>query len=139
MIDDEEVLKANARFYKAMNDASVDEMDNIWIDDASAICIHPGRDAIKGYEQIRASWDAIFSSTGSMLIITSDEQVTCRADMAWVSCTETISLMIDNELVAASAQATNIFRYIDGRWRMVVHHASPVPLKVAEEWPDTVN
>jgi ketosteroid isomerase-like protein len=42
-------------------------------------------------------------------------------------------------LAAAAAQATNIFRRTEDRWRMVVHHASPIPFANQDEWPDVIN
>jgi hypothetical protein len=30
------------------------------------------------------------------------------------------------EDVGATVAAVNVFRHIDGRWRMVLHHGSPV-------------
>lgn len=139
MSDEQEVREANERFYMAMNAAEVGEMDEVWADDPSAVCIHPGREAIIGYERIRESWLVIFSSTNSMSIAAGSEIITVSHDVAWVSCVETISLMMEEGLAAAAAQATNIFRRTDGRWRMLVHHASPIPFMTQDEWPDVIN
>ncbi|HEX8476430.1 MAG TPA: nuclear transport factor 2 family protein [Pyrinomonadaceae bacterium] len=140
MSDEEGVRAANARFYEAMNALDVDMMDALWADDVHAVCVHPGRDAIVGYERVRESWAMIFAVTASMSVAASDVQVTLAGEAAWVVCTETISLMVEGELLAASAQATNIFRRMGQEWRMLVHHASPIPLRdVTEEWPDVIN
>jgi ketosteroid isomerase-like protein len=141
MSEERRVREANAGFYAAMNSLDIDEMDAVWTNDAKAVCVHPGRGAIIGYEHIRESWEAIFSAASSMSIVASDEQITIAGEIAWVVCTETISLMIESELVAASAQATNIYRCtaVGGKWRMILHHASPVPFKPFEEWPEVIN
>lgn len=140
MSEEQRVREANARFYAAMNSLDINEMDQVWAHDATAACVHPGREVLIGYEIIHESWAAIFSSTTSMSIIANDEYVTVAADAAWVACTETISLMLEEELVVASAQATNIFRRIGGEWRIVVHHASPIPYSAPqEEWPELIN
>ncbi len=139
MADEERVRAANERFYMAMNSLEINEMDEVWMDDGAAICIHPGREAIIGYERIRESWTVIFSASSSMSIAASNERITVAADVAWVTCTETISMMTEEGLAAAAAQATNIFRRMDGRWRMVVHHASPIPFTMLDEWPDVIN
>ncbi len=123
----------------AMNSLEINEMDEVWMDDGAAICVHPGREAIIGYERIRESWTVIFSASSSMSIAASNERITVAADVAWVTCTETISMMTEEGLAAAAAQATNIFRRMDGRWRMVVHHASPIPFTMLDEWPDVIN
>ena len=139
MSDEQRVREANERFYMAMNSLEIDEMDEVWMDDASAICVHPGREAIIGYERIRESWMTIFSASNSMSIAASNERITVGGDVAWVACTETISMLTEEGLAAAAAQATNIFRRAEGRWRMVAHHASPIPFTTLDEWPDVIN
>ncbi|HEX8098010.1 MAG TPA: nuclear transport factor 2 family protein [Pyrinomonadaceae bacterium] len=139
MSDEQLVREANDRFYAAMNALDIGEMDDVWLDDASSVCVHPGREAIAGYERIRDSWLAIFSSSSSMSIAPSGERVTVASGVAWVACTETISLVTEEGLAAAAAQATNIFRLTGGAWRMVLHHASAIPFNALDEWPDVIN
>ena len=139
MSDEQAVRAANERFYMAMNRLDIGEMDEVWADDEAAVCVHPGREALVGYERIRESWVVIFSSSSSMSIAASNERIQLSNDVAWVVCTETISLMMEEGLAAAAAQATNIFRRRDGRWQMILHHASPIPFTTQEEWPDVIN
>ncbi len=139
MPDEQRVREANERFYAAMNSLDLDEMDAVWLNDASAVCVHPGREAIIGYERIRQSWMAIFAGQNSMSIAASNEHITIAGDVAWIVCSETISLMTEEGLAAAAAQATNIFRRTDGVWRMILHHASPIPFTTPDEWPDVIN
>ena len=139
MPDEKSVREANERFYSAMNAADIAEMDEVWINDSKAVCVHPGREAIVGYERIRESWSEIFSSTNSLSIAAGNELITVVEGVAWVTCIETISLIMEEGLAAAAAQCTNIFRLIDGHWKMIVHHASPVPFTTQEEWPDVIN
>lgn len=139
MSDEHDVREVNHCFYTAMNSAEISEMDEVWADDPAAVCVHPGREAIIGYEQIRESWSLIFTSTSSMSIACGNELITINGDVAWVACIETISMMMEGGLAAAAAQCTNIFRRTDGRWRMLVHHASPIPFLTQDEWPDVIN
>ena len=139
MSDENDVREAHERFYSAMNAADISEMDEVWADDPAAVCVHPGREAIIGYESIRESWSMIFTSTNSLSIAAGSELITVVDGVAWVACVETISLMMEGGLAAAAAQCTNIFRRIDGSWRMIVHHASPIPFMTQDEWPDVIN
>jgi ketosteroid isomerase-like protein len=139
MSDEQRVREANERFYTAMNSLDIDDMDEVWADDPAAICVHPGREAIFGYERIRESWLVIFTATNAMSIAASNERVMITNDVAWVACTETISMMMEEGLAAAAAQATNIFRRTPAGWRMIVHHASPIPFTTLDEWPDVIN
>jgi ketosteroid isomerase-like protein len=139
MSDEERVREANDRFYAAMNSLDLGEMDEVWTDEAEAVCVHPGREAIFGYERIRESWAMIFSVTNSMTIASSNERINVAGKVAWVVCTEIISMMTEEGLIAAAAQATNIFRLNGEQWRMIVHHASPAPLTTQDDWPDLIN
>jgi ketosteroid isomerase-like protein len=139
MTDEESAREANDRFYAAMNSLDVGEMDGVWADTEEAVCVHPGREAIFGYERIRESWVMIFSVTESMTIASSNERIQVAGEIAWVACTEIISMMTEEGLLAAAAQATNIFRRTGNTWRMIVHHASPAPLTTQDEWPDLIN
>ncbi|HEX8137310.1 MAG TPA: nuclear transport factor 2 family protein [Pyrinomonadaceae bacterium] len=139
MTDEEGALEANDRFYAAMNSLDISEMDEVWMDTEEAVCVHPGREAIFGYERIRESWVMIFSVTDSMTIASSNERIHVAGEVAWVACTEIISMMTGEGLIAAAAQATNIFRRTGEAWRMIVHHASPAPLTTQDEWPDLIN
>lgn len=139
MSDEQLVREVNERFYAAMNASEIGEMDEVWADDPAAVCIHPGREAIVGYERIRESWSMIFTATNSMSIAAGNELITVADDVAWVTCIETISMMMEEGLAAAAAQCTNIFCRREGRWRMIVHHASPVPFTSQDEWPDVIN
>jgi ketosteroid isomerase-like protein len=133
------VREANERFYMALNAQDINGMDEVWEAGEAAICVHPGREAIIGYARIRESWAIIFSASGAMSIAAEASRIQLSGDVAWVACIETISLMTDEGLAAAAAQATNIFRRTDGIWRMVVHHASPIPFTTQDEWPDVIN
>jgi uncharacterized protein (TIGR02246 family) len=139
MSDEQAVRAANERFYMAMNALDIEAMDEAWANDGGAVCVHPGREALVGYERIRESWILIFSSSSSMSIAASNVRVQLSDDVAWVVCTETISMMTEEGLTAAAAQATNIFRRKEGRWRMILHHASPIPFTSQDEWPDVIN
>ena len=44
------------------------------------------------------------------------------SDVAWVTVDENLI----GENVGATVAAVNLFRLIDGDWRMVLHHGSPV-------------
>ena len=139
MSDEQAVREANERFYMAMNALDMKEMDEVWADDERAVCVHPGREAIIGYQRIRESWTIIFSSSSAMSIAASNERISVSDDIAWVACTETISLMTEEGLAAAAAQARNIFCRTNDRWRMLLHHASPIPFTTQDEWPDVIN
>ena len=70
----------------------------------------------------RSSWEAILSSGGNPQVIITEEVVTLRGALAWVTATE--NMIADGHTGAATA--LNVFEYDGQRWQMVVHHAAPV-------------
>ena len=47
-------------------------------------------------------------------------------DLAWVRCIEVVSSLGDRGTAQGRVAATNLFSRVDGRWRMVLHHGSPI-------------
>ncbi len=121
-LSDAEVQAANAAFYQALEQADLEAMEDIWVKTDDAVCAHPGRVPLLGWDEVWASWEAILSSGGNPQIIITEEVVTRRGPVAWVTAIEN---MISGGHTGAAA-ALNVFEHDGERWRMVVHHAAPV-------------
>jgi ketosteroid isomerase-like protein len=121
-LSDDGVLAANAAFYQALEAGDLAAMDGAWVHGHEAVCTHPGRTPLCGWTDVRRSWQAIFSSGGNPQVIVTDERVTRRDGVAWVSATEN---MLSGGATAV-ATALNVFEYDGARWRMIVHHAAPI-------------
>jgi ketosteroid isomerase-like protein len=126
--DELEVAKANEEFYAAFEALDIDRMEACWLHDEEVRCIHPGWDAMCGWAQVRRSWAAIFANSAYIQFFLTDVRVHVDADTAWVTCAENILAGGAGapEIQDAKVLATNVFRRADGRWRMVLHHGSPV-------------
>lgn len=128
MLREKQVLEANELFYKAFNSNDLDLMKEVWRrDDPSALCVHPGWQALKGYEAILRSWSDIFKNSGSLEIKLSDVKAVASTDLAWVSCTENLFSIMSEGVQVSRVHATNLFKLVNDQWRMIVHHASSVP------------
>jgi len=139
--DEIEVREANSRFYRALNDLDLSGMDRVWSHDSFVRCVHPGWELIVGWDAVRASWEGIFrgSSGGpSHSAETADISVHVVSDLGWVSYIERIKVQRRSgggPSAASLAVATNLFQRStsEGRsWRMILHHASLLPLVVAD-------
>lgn len=129
-----EVLEANERFYRALNALDLGSMERLWSHGSFVRCIHPGWELIVGWDAVRASWEGIFrgSSGGpAHSVETADVSVHVVSGLGWVSCIERITLPGRSSSLAV---ATNLFQRSQeaGRWEMILHHASLLPLVVAE-------
>ena len=132
MSQDASVLFANEAFYLALAGGDLTAMRDVWADSGPVCCIHPGWEALTDWEDVFGSWIAVLKSPPAVRCVAPEVQI--YGDVAAVFCFEEIA---GNYLLA-----TNIYRRLGGRWRMVHHHAGPtnaVPDEEHLEDPRSVN
>ena len=127
MENEELAIAANENFYKAFNARDLDAMKEVWSSREKITCVHPGWSPLNGFEPIMSSWEGIFKNSGNMNIEASDVSVIASADLAWVSCVEKLYTIATNGGLASKVFATNLFQLDEGSWKMIMHHASPMP------------
>ncbi|HZP27340.1 MAG TPA: nuclear transport factor 2 family protein [Acidimicrobiia bacterium] len=127
------VIAANAEFYAAFEARDLDRMAEVWERSDRATVTHPGWPTLHGWARVAASWEAIFANTPYIQFVLTDESVTVHGDAAWVTLDENIlqstgggATGSDEELSGSRIATTNVFTRAGDRWRMVVHHGSPV-------------
>ena len=128
------VRDVNSAFYAALETRDLDAMSEVWEHSDRVSVTHPGWPMLRGWARVAGSWDAIFRNTGYIQFVLTDEQVTVVGDSAWVTLDENIlqsaaEAEASDELSGSKATSVNVFVRDDvesTRWRMVVHHASPV-------------
>jgi hypothetical protein len=106
-------------------------MAELWVHDgdgALATCVHPGGGAIRGVDAVLRSWALIMANADDMQFIVTDVESVVQEEMAMVSCTEIIIRPGGgpDPFTSSQAVATNGFVRVGGRWRMWLHHASPM-------------
>jgi ketosteroid isomerase-like protein len=117
---------AETAFYDALEAADLDAMMEVWADDEEIVCIHPGGPRLAGFADVRASWAEIFSG-GRRLQVQVSHQVVLGGMMVSVhSLRESVSVRGEGRN-AAPVSATNVYMRSGNGWRMIVHHASPLP------------
>ena len=118
------VVAANLRFYEAFGSLDIDLMEEVWETSDRVLCIHPGWALLRGWFEVRKSWETIFFNTTLMHFTITDTQVTVLGDCAWVCCVENITSVVDARATNLAIQATNIFLRREDAWLMVHHHGS---------------
>ena len=116
---------AEAAFYQALEAGNLDAMMEVWAEDEELVCVHPGGARLVGFEQVRASWAKMLGS-GQRLQVRIADPVYMQGMM--------MSVHVLHEIIAVRGQprpqavaATNVYLRTASGWRMVAHHASPVP------------
>ncbi|MBI3651059.1 MAG: nuclear transport factor 2 family protein [Acidobacteria bacterium] len=128
-----EVLKsANAAFYRAIDSGSLDRMEELWAHEEFVQCVHPGWSLVSGWARVRQSWEQIFAGGQKMRISATDVAVNYVGELAWVTCTENITIFEDTNFDTVQAVATNFFMQRGEKWLLVHHHASPIPMLVPD-------
>lgn len=135
----EEVRRANEAFYEAFEALDIDRMAGVWAQGDAVSCVHPGWGILTGWEAVRASWEMIFQGTGEIRFTLTDVQIRHRDSIAWVTLTENILSEARGDLAATTVLSTNIFVKEGGRWRLVHHHASPIPSGPSRPRPSTLH
>jgi ketosteroid isomerase-like protein len=138
MTKDISVEEANAAFYRAIESNDIELMDEVWAHESWIKCVHPGWEMISGWRRVRESWSRIFEDEQRMRISPSSISVHTEGDFAWVTCLENITVFEETSFDSVQAAATNLFIRRDGSWLMVHHHASPIPMIVADTSSDTI-
>lgn len=124
---EQEVLKANEKFYRAFNTQDINLMKAVWHQDATVACIHPGWEVLRGFEPIMESWVNIFVGSENLEIKLSDIEVSGREGIVWVGCQENLFALSMSGVQVSKVHATNLFKKSGDQWKMILHHASSVP------------
>ena len=120
------VEAANAEFYAAFEASDLSRMRNVWMDDETASCVHPGWRVLRGTSRIMRSWALIFANTPYVQFFLTDVDVTVLGDVAVVRCVEGILTSVTDAEGDSSVAATNVFVRHDDGWRLWLHHGSPM-------------
>jgi ketosteroid isomerase-like protein len=121
-----EVLAANQAFYRAFERKDMEAMSAVWSQGTGSLCIHPGRNALRGWKDIRASWELIFKNTNYLEIQTEIISTEVRDTLAYVILVENVFQVSGGRRIEAKSVATNIFELLGGKWYLVHHHGSPL-------------
>ena len=124
MTDGDQILAANAAFYAAFAGRDFAAMIRIWADE-DVSCIHPGWPPLVGRKAVLDSYKGLLSNPAQVRIDQSHEIVSTFENQARVLCIETVA--------ESTLAATNLFRRINGVWRMTHHQASPIALNFPRE------
>ena len=116
---------AETAFYEAFERADLAGMMAVWAEADDIVCVHPTGPRLLGFEAVRESWIQIFSSGSQLRVRTTDVRKFDGQSVAVRSVVEILTA--PGQQATQSVLATNVYELGDAGWRMVVHHASPMP------------
>ena len=119
---------AENAFYEALERGDLDGMMAVWAEDEDVICVHPGGERLAGQDQIRESWTRIFASGPQGRVQVANQVAISGMMLAVHSVHENFTLPgKPGETQPVPILATNVYLRTAAGWKMIVHHASPVP------------
>ena len=122
----QEVIRANDSFYRAFESLEIETMAEVWVQDDTVKCVHPGWPVKLGWEAVRDSWSVIFQNTEYMEFTITDINALVTGDFGWVTCTESLRSVAGGQQNMGVVQTTNLFLRRGEAWLMVHHHGSPI-------------
>ena len=121
-----QIIAANEAFYRAFEKKDIEAMSAVWSQGTGSLCIHPGRNVLRGWKEIRSSWELIFRNTQYLEIETDILVTEIRDNTAYVVVVENLLQVSSGRRVQAQSVATNIFERMASKWYLVHHHGSPL-------------
>ncbi len=125
MDDSSAVLGVNSAFYVAMSKKNLERMGEIWYrGDSGVFCMRPGLNvALSGYNEVQKGWKRLWEETRTSYCVEPESvQISVLGMSAWVTCREVEQR--PDRVAGSFRLVTNVFRKIEGRWKLVHHHCS---------------
>jgi ketosteroid isomerase-like protein len=116
--------EAEAAFYAAFSSADIETMKQVWADSANAVCIHPMSAPLYGHAAIVESWANILKKGGGRI----SHQTLYRRTEGNLAIHGIEERLLLPQGVEARMHATHVYAHDpEAGWKLLVHHASPVP------------
>lgn len=125
-------IDAEDAFYAAFTAGDMEAMRELWLEAEFTSCIHPMGDRLAGTVAVLKSWETILKNTADVLIEISDRVIQEQQQIAIHTLIENIHL-VDKPEQTFQFLATNIYQHTTQGWKLLLHHASPMPRDVSHE------
>jgi ketosteroid isomerase-like protein len=116
--------ECEAAFYAAFRAGDLGAMQRVWGADSDIVCVHPGRPPLAGRRAVMQSWREIFESSGGLAVKFDCQRRATSRSLAVHMGIEIIGAGNDEPALVA---VTNVYGLTDQGWRMITHHAGPIP------------
>ena len=113
--------QANSSVYELFETSDIEGMADLWVNTEESWCTHPGWPTIFGWDQIRVSFEQIFSGLELPQFLISNIRYHGDEQTAWIFVEENL---LGSSLSAVAA--VNVFKKSHEIWKMVGHQAAPL-------------
>jgi ketosteroid isomerase-like protein len=130
--------EAETAFYEALERGDLEAMMAVWSEDEEIVCVHPGGPRLAGYSMVREGWRHIFEG-GMRLKVQLLALTAVHGPFTAVHSLIEQIVVVGEKNLSAPVVATNVYARGPLGWRMIVHHASPVPPDSIGEGPQVLH
>ena len=127
---------AETAFYEAFERGDLAAMMVVWAEEDDVVCVHPQGPRLVGFPAVRESWSQVFTSGVMLRVRIAEAKQFHGQSLAVHSVIETISSP-GGETSTQPISATNAYVLTETGWRMVMHHASPLPVEAQQNVEET--
>lgn len=118
---------AENAFYEAFERRDLATMMAVWAERDDVVCVHPRGPRLTGFDAVRDSWAQIFAGGGPTMRVRATELKRFDGNSVAVHSLVEVLGVPGQSGSPQTVSATNVYELTDGGWRMVVHHATPMP------------
>ena len=113
-------------FYDALEHADLDALMALWSDEDEIVYIPPGGARLLGHHAVREAWRATFAN-GPVHVRPTNTRVMQSGMVSLHSVIEQVMVQANGKPAVVHLVASNVFIKGPRGWRLVLHHASPIP------------
>lgn len=129
--DEEGVTKATEQFYVALNALFTGDgapMEAVWSHTDDVTYMGPDGTLLTGWEQVRAAWQKQAAMKLGGHIAPESVRIILGKDLAAeFNFEKGTNTNADGKTAAVSIRSSKVFRNESGTWKLISHHADPLP------------
>lgn len=128
--------EVEAAFYAAFSSADIQTIKEVWADSPQAVCVHPMSAPLYGFAAILESWSNILGHGGGKI----SHQTLYRRQEGNLAIHGIEERLMLPQGVEARIHSTHVYIYAPKTgWKLLIHHASPVPGPVNESTKEKIH
>ena len=134
MASEDEVRKASAQFYAALNSMMVGDaapLAEVWSHGAEVSTMHPIGGRETGWDEVRGSFEGVAGLASGGHAEIRDQSIHVTGDLAYEVGVEQGQATLAGEQIAIEQRVTNVYRREAGEWKLVHHHTDLSPAMLA--------
>ncbi len=125
------VLAADDRFFAALNEMFTGDLGpikDLWSHADDVVYMGPTEVLLVGWPAVLADWEKQAAMNLGGHIGPTERHMTLGGGIAVVHHrAKGVNNDAEGKMVEVSLRGTNVFRKEDGAWKMIAHHADPLP------------